>query len=351
MINGNLLIFNAGSTSIKYRVFDHEENELINGTIENIDNYETACKQILRQIINLGEISAVAHRIVHGGEKFREPVIVDAAVLADLESIASLAPLHNPYNIAGLKVAMDFLPNAVQVAVFDTGFFAGLPMEASAYALDPELSRKYGIYRYGFHGLSHEFILHETASSMGLKPDKLDIISVHLGGGASIAAIRRGKPIEISMGYSPNEGLVMISRSGDLNVDAVLDLIRKLPGEINRAKIDEVSDLLNRQSGIAGMSGIADFKELLSEASLGKPQASQAFSFYIQRIIKYIGAYHFLLEGKTQRIILTGNIGSGNIMTKQAIQSKLRFLGIPIDSIKTNEELMMARKTVKLLDV
>lgn len=342
MTKGNILALNSGSTSIKYRLFNAALEELAAGQLEQVTDFERGLKDLLRQVIAHGEIACVLHRVVHGGTIFRAPVIVTDEVLALLEQNVNLAPLHNPYNLLGIKAAGGFMPEARQVAVFDTAFYKDLPEVAKYYPIAAELAHDNGFERFGFHGLSHEFVARQAAKDLNSKQGKPTVITIHLGGGCSMAAIKQGKPIETSMGYSPNEGLVMMSRVGDIDSNLVLDLLERLPGEITRAKVEEVRNLLNRQSGIKALAGYTDFRELLRDAAIGKPQASFAFDLFIHRIVKYIGAYHLLLEGKTEAIVLTGSIGAGNSVTKEAIKLKITSLNIPILTIKTDEELMMA---------
>lgn len=340
----NILVLNSGSTSIKFALYDAQLNELVRDQVEHVDNFQDALKNILRSNIHFGEIAMVGHRVVHGGVNYRSILEITLDNLSEIKNLAHLAPLHNPHNIAGIEAAMHFLPNTLQVAVFDTAFYAEMPHSSKIYALPPELAKQYGLYRFGFHGLSHEYVLSETANELRDRPEKLNIISIHLGGGASVTAIKNGKPIDTSMGYSPNEGLVMLSRTGDIDSNLVLDLLEMLPGEINQAKIDSVRQLLNKQSGWKGMTGLDDFKVLLREYSLGNAEVREVFNFYIQRLVKYIGAYHCLLEGKVSALVLTGSIGSGLPITKEVLASKIRHLNLPILTIKTNEELMIAKK-------
>ncbi|MEI8361539.1 MAG: acetate kinase [bacterium] len=340
----NILVLNSGSTSIKYALYDNQLNELVRNQVEHVSDYQDALKTILRSNIHYGEIGTIGHRVVHGGVKFTGALEVTSQNLLEIKQLESLAPLHNPHNIAGIEAAMHFLPATHQVAVFDTSFYSSMPHSSRIYALPQDLASQHGLYRFGFHGLSHEYVMEQAALELQERTEKLSIISLHLGGGASVTAIKNGKPIDTSMGYSPNEGLVMLSRSGDIDSNLVLDLFSMLPGEINHDKVESIRGLLNKQSGIKGMTGIDDFKMLLREYSLGNEETREIFNFYIQRIIKYIGAYHCLLEGKVSAIVLTGSIGSGLPITKEVLASKIRHLNVPILTIKTNEEFMIAKK-------
>lgn len=342
MTKGNILALNCGSTSIKYRLFDPGLQELVAGQLEQVSDFERGLKDLLRQVITHGEIGAVLHRVVHGGRQYRVPVEVNDELIAFLERNTHLAPLHNPYNLLGIKAASGFMPEARQIAIFDTAFYKDLPDVAKHYPIAAQVAHDFGFERFGFHGLSHEFVAREAGKELNSKQGKPTIITIHLGGGCSMTAIRQGKPIETSMGYTPNEGLVMMSRVGDIDSNLVLDMIEQLPGEITRAKVEQVRELLNRQSGIKALAGYTDFRELLRDASIGKPQAEFAFNLFIHRIVKYIGAYHLLLDGKTEAVVLTGSIGAGNSITKHAIKLKINSLNIPILTIKTNEELQMA---------
>ncbi|KKR21872.1 MAG: Acetate kinase [Parcubacteria group bacterium GW2011_GWE2_39_37] len=347
----NFLIINAGSTSIKYKVFDENENLLLENELSDVENYEQAFKQLLRQIINLGEIKAVGHRVVHGGGVFYEPIIIDENKIQELEKFNDLAPLHNPYNILGIKTAMSYMQDITQIAVFDTAFYHRMPEIAKIYALPKEITEKYKLYRYGFHGTSHEYVMNEAATQIGKKIEKCNFITCHLGGGCSVTAIKDGKAIETTMGYTPSEGLVMMTRSGDVDPGVILKLVEIMPGEINQQKIDGVQNLINHESGIKGLvDGVENFKELISQMSSGKSDATKAFDLFIYRLVKAISFYWFLLEGKVDAIIFTGAIGSGNPITLDTVKRKLKFLGkINILAIKTNEELLILRKIKNLL--
>lgn len=345
----SILVINAGSTSLKYVLFKNGK-ETDRGVFEIKDgDYEKAIKQLLRKQSNLQEITAVGHRVVHGGSKFIEPTVLDENVISQIEEFNDLAPLHNPYNIACAKIVQEYLPDIPHVAVFDTAFFSDLPLQAKIYALPKEITEKYKIYRYGFHGLSHEYAMNKAAENLGRDAGQINLITCHLGGGGSIAAIKKGKPVDISMGWTPMEGLVMMTRSGDLGPGIVLELLKILPGEITEEKIDHLADLLNHHSGIKGLSGINDFQELLKQFSLGDEEAKLAFDVFIYRIVKYIGAYWAALEGQVDAVVFTGAIGAGNPITRNRIISKLKFLsGIEFLAIKTDEELTIYKNIIKL---
>ncbi len=341
----NILVINSGSTSVKYKLFAPDETELAGGQFAERE-FKSSIKQLLRQVVAHGEISAVGHRVVHGGWQFTSPTLVTGPVMEELAELNYLAPLHNPHNLAGIEAVGDFLPQAPQVAVFDTGFFSDLPDQARTYALPRDIASKYHIRRYGFHGLSHEFIVGEAATHLGKKPEKVNLISCHLGGGSSVAAIRQGRPVDISNGYTPAEGLMMQTRTGDIDPGLIIELMYLLPGEVNEDKVAEVYRIINEESGWKGLTGgICDFRDLLREVSLGQPAAQAAFDVFTYRIAKYIGAYYAVLEGAVDAIVFTGAIGAGNPATRQAVMRKLRHLAaLPILAINTNEELNIARK-------
>jgi acetate kinase len=346
----SILVINSGSTSIKYKLFADDETEIKQGNLENISDHLRGVKKVLREIGDLRDLAAVGHRVVHGGDKFIKPLLINQKNFLELEEFNALAPLHNPYNLAGIKAAREYLPQISQVAVFDTSFYADLPVTARIYALPPEVTEKYKIYRYGFHGLSHGFAMREAAKKLGIPENKINLISCHLGGGWSITAVQNGKAIDTSMGWTPLEGLVMMTRSGDLDPGIVLGLLKIMPGEINENKVSQLDDLLNRQSGIKGLSGVDNFLELIKMVSLGDKDAKLAFDLAIGRLVKYIGAYSTELNGKVDAIIFTGAIGAGNPLTRNRVMEKIKCLGdLPMLSIKTNEELMIMREVKKLI--
>jgi len=345
----SILVINSGSTSLKYKLFADDESEIKQGIFKNISNHSTAIKSTLRAIGDLRDIKAVGHRVVHGGDKFIGSVILTEKILADLENFNELAPLHNPFNLAGIKATWDYLPDLPQVAVFDTAFFSSLPKISRVYAIPWQFAETYKIYRYGFHGLSHQFVLEETAKKLGKRTNKVNLISCHLGGGWSITAIKAGQPIDTSMGWTPLEGLVMMTRCGDLDPGLVIKLFKILPGESSTEKISQLNDLLNNQSGIKGLTGLTDWQEVIRRVTLGDEPAKLAFDLAINRLVKYLGAYWLLLETKVDALVFTGAIGSGNPYTRNQVINKIKCLGkIPCLAIKTDEELMIAREVGKI---
>lgn len=348
----SILVINSGSTSIKYALFAEDETEIKQGEITGVIDQQAALKKVLRAVGGLQDLTAVGHRVVHGGHKFFKPLLVNEDNFLELEKFNNLAPLHNPYNLAGIKAAAGYLPLIKQVAVFDTAFYANLPEISRLYALPKEISEKYKIYRYGFHGTSHKYALEESARLLKTDVNKTSLISCHLGGGWSITAIKNGQPIDTSMGLTPLEGLVMMTRAGDIDPGIIFKLLEEMPGEISRDKVADIFDLLNKQSGIKGLSGADNFQELLKMVSLGNQEANLAFDLSINRLIKYIGAYWTELEGKAQAIVFTGAIGAGNPLTRNQVMKKIKCLGeLPMLAVKTNEELMIAREVKNLLSL
>jgi len=348
----SILVINSGSTSLKYKIFGDDEKEIRQGYLENIKDHSQALKSALREIGDLREVKAVGHRVVHGGDKYNETIEVNEAIMADLVSFNDLAPLHNPYNLAGIKAAQEYLPDLPQVAVFDTAFFCSLPQLSRIYALPEQLTEKYKIHRFGFHGLSHQYILSEAARKLKKAINRINLISCHLGGGWSVTAVKAGQPIDTSMGWTPLEGLVMMTRCGDLDPGIILKLLKILPGEVNEKKVDQLYDLLNNRSGIYGLTGLTDFLQLIKKVSLGDESAKLAFDLAVNRLIKYIGAYWVLLDAKVDAVVFTGAIGSGNPLTRNRIINKIKCLGeTEYLAIKTNEEIMIAREVKKLLNL
>ena len=313
------------------------------------------------------EIFAVGHRVVHGGEKFSEPAIIDDAALRTIEELIPLAPLHNPANVTGIKVMRELLPDVPQVAVFDTAFHQTMPARAFHYALPAEFYRSYGVRRYGFHGTSHQYVAGQAARYLGRPLETLNLITLHLGNGASAAAIERGRSIDTSMGLTPLEGLVMGTRSGDIDPAVHFYLARK-----TGRPFDEIESILNRESGLKGICGVNDMREILNRAHKGDAQAGLAFEMFCYRVKKYIGAYYAAL-GSVDAIVFTGGIGENSAAVRTKSCEGLTALGITIDErrnntddggimeiqdeggrvkilvIPTNEELEIARQTVAII--
>lgn len=374
----NILVINAGSSSVKYQVFDMSGEALIQRgkfeRLQNPDAIRSAVQQILDEIGDTA-IDAVGHRVVHGGDTFKDAVVIEREVLDQIRQWIPLAPLHNPAHLAGIEAAQAALPDIPHVAVFDTAFHTTLPRRASTYAIDPELARQHKIRRYGFHGTSHQYVANEAAAFLGRPLAELRIVSLHLGNGASACAVEHGHSTETSMGMTPLEGLVMGGRSGDIDAGAVLTLLRQ-EGQENVFTIDEVDTLLNKDSGLKGLSGISnDLRELEEAAADGNDRARLAIAVFAHRARKYIGAYAAAMGG-LDAIVLTGGIGENSASMRARILQRLEFLGVSILTdanqdaavshdhkvapihdpnariktlvIKTNEELMIARQTLSL---
>ncbi len=366
-----ILVLNSGSSSVKYSLF--ENLKLIeNGMKERIGleggakNHREAIKRIFdgilspKKIGSLSEISAIGHRVVHGGEEFREPVIITKEVIESLKKFSKLAPLHNPPNILGVEICQELLPETKNIAVFDTGFYASLPREAFIYALPYQLYQEHRIRRYGFHGISHQFIAQQAEKILGEKIERL--ITCHLGAGSSITAIKNGQPIDTSMGFTPLEGLVMESRTGSIDPAIPLYLITEL-----KYSPEEVNEILNKKSGYIGICNHKDFREILkSKEELPK----LAYQIYLHSVVKNIGSYVALLEG-LKAIVFTAGIGEGSARFRKDVMSHFKYLGAEIDEeknakaesiistdeskvkilvIHTDEEFMIAQAVSKFIN-
>ncbi|KXK62935.1 acetate kinase [Micromonospora rosaria] len=325
-----VLVLNSGSSSVKYRLYDGE-SVTDRGTVERIGepgggppDHATAVREILARL-DLTGLVAVGHRVVHGGRRFSAPVLVDDAVLAGIEELVPLAPLHNPANLAGIVEARRVLPDVPQVAVFDTAFHHTLPEAAATYAIDREVAQRYDIRRYGFHGTSHGYVSRRTADLLGRPYAELNTITLHLGNGASACAVAGGRSVATSMGMSPLEGLVMGTRSGDLDPTVVFHLRRE--GGLG---VDEIDDLLNHRSGLLGLTGANDMREVLARREAGDPAATLAFDVYCRRITGYVGAYYALL-GRVDAVTFTAGVGEHAAEVRAAALTGLDRLGIAVD--------------------
>ena len=394
-----ILVLNCGSSSIKYALYDMTDKSVVtSGGIEKIglpDSFikvkvngekiqidtpvaeHTAGVGLIFKCLtegktavlkSLDEIDAVGHRMVHGGEKFNKSVLLDDEVMSVFASCNDLAPLHNPANIKGVNAVKACLPNVPQVGVFDTAFHQTMPDYAYMYALPYELYTKYGVRRYGFHGTSHRYVSQRVCEFLGVKPEGKRIITCHIGNGASIAAVKDGKCVDTSMGLTPLEGLIMGTRSGDIDAGAVTFLMDKLG--LDTAGI---SNLLNKKSGLAGVSGgKSDFRDILAAIAAGNDQARLAKEMYTYRIKKYIGQYSAAMGG-VDIILFTGGAGENQWEVREGATRGLEFLGVKIDEAKnhsvratediistpdsrvtvcvipTDEELMIATDTLKIV--
>lgn len=399
-----ILVINSGSSSIKYQLIDtHTETPLAVGMIERIgepqsilthhkfpasadaetiirdnpiDNHQIGMQQVIG-LLTSGEgaviddasaISAVGHRVVHGGERFRESVLIDDSVLDAIEQTIPLAPLHNPANLMGIQVTMSLFPDIPQVAVFDTAFHQTIPAHAFHYALPFAYYEELGVRRYGFHGTSHQYVASEAARLLNKPLDRLNLVSAHLGNGASICAIENGRSIDTSMGMTPLGGVIMGTRGGDID-PGVLTYIAA------RKEIDfpELDRILQRQSGLKGICGSNDMRDIHRRSADGDDQAKLAVSMFVHRSKQVIGAYFFEL-GRVDALIFTAGIGEHDASIREQICARMQHFGLELDVqrnqhpdrhageisapgsrvkalvIAANEELSIARQTLKLLD-
>ena len=393
-----ILVLNCGSSSIKYALYDMSDQSVItSGGIEKIglpDSFitvklngekhkmekpiaeHTAGVQWIFEVLTQGEyavlksldeLDAVGHRMVHGGEKFNKSVLLTPEVMEAFAACNDLAPLHNPANIKGVNAVSALLPNIPQVGVFDTAFHQTMPDYAYMYALPYELYQKYGVRRYGFHGTSHRYVSQRVCEFLGVKPEGKKIITCHIGNGASIAAVKDGKCVDTSMGLTPLEGLIMGTRSGDIDAGAVTFLMDKLGLDTKG-----ISNLLNKQSGLLGVSeGSSDFRDILAGIANGNDKARLAKDMYCYRIKKYIGEYAAAMGG-VDIILFTGGAGENQYEVREGATQGLEFMGIKLDDAKnkacrakeailstddskviiccipTDEELMIALDTLEL---
>ena len=347
-----ILVINSGSSSIKYKLFNMpSERVLDKGIIESIGessseirNHHDGIKIILNKI---KDVSAIGHRVVHGAENFSAPTILNDKVINDIKSCCKLAPLHNPANLAGILACKKLISKAPQVAVFDTAFHQTLPKVAFIYGLPYLYYEKFFIRKYGFHGTSHQFVAEEAAKILKKPLNSLNLISCHLGNGCSITAIKKGKSVDTSMGFTPLEGLLMGTRCGDIDPALIVHLQKSMGLTAN-----EVDELLNKKSGLLGISGVSnDMRKVEASARASNKRARLAMDVFVYRIRKYIGAYTSVL-GRVDAIIFTAGIGENqHDITRGAykglfdnLKKKPRVL-----IVKTNEELMIARQTYKLV--
>ena len=393
-----VLVINCGSSSLKYQLIDSDtEQVLAKGICERIKldgslthqatgkekiqieapmpDHSAAVKLVLQYLLdeklgaikNLDEIAAVGHRVVHGGEKFSSAVLINDEVLAAIEECCDLAPLHNPANLIGIRACQELMPGVPQVAVFDTAFHQTMPDYAYTYGIPYEYYEKYKVRRYGFHGTSHSFVSKRLAEFLNLDYNNSRLIVAHLGNGASISAVLDGKCVDTSMGLTPLEGLVMGTRSGDID-PAIMEFIAKK----ENLDIDGIMDVLNKKSGVEGLSGVSsDFRDLEAAYPEGNPRAIAACEVFAYRVAKYIGAYVAAMNG-VDAIAFTAGIGENTSFIREKILAYFGYLGITMDKeanmvrgedkiistpdskvtvciIPTNEELAIARETVALV--
>ena len=324
-----ILVLNSGSSSIKYRVFDSAERVLASGIVERIGeaghvpDHHAALDRILPALPP--GIEACGHRVVHGGDQFTAPVVVDDTVLAALRDLIPLAPLHNPGAVAGIEAARARFPDLPHVAAFDTAFHHSLPAAARTYAISADVAARYGIRRYGFHGISVASVVRATAALLDRPVTSLNLIVLHLGNGASATAVRGGQSVETSMGFTPLEGLVMGTRSGDLDPSLTLYLQR-----VAGLPPSDVDDLLQHHSGLAGLCGDNDVRSVLKLRDQGDPLATLALDVYCHRIRKYVGAYHAVL-GRLDGIVFTAGVGEHSPEVRAESLAGLSSWGILVD--------------------
>ena len=389
-----ILSVNAGSSSLKFQAYEMpEEKVLISGTFERIGidgsfytvkingekikkevslpNHEGAVRILTEELLNynvvedLSEIKGVGHRVVHGGDIYAESAKIDDKVLNDIESLFSLAPLHNPANMIGIKAFQSIIPNAVQVAVFDTAFHQTIEKDRFLYPVPYEWYTKYAVRKYGFHGTSHKYIANRTSEIMNR--NDLKVISCHIGNGGSVSAIKNGICIDTSMGFTPNAGIMMGSRSGDIDVTLVPHVMKN-----TGMSIDDIVNSMNKKSGLLGISEVSsDFRDVISAVKDGNEQAILARTMYIERIVDYIARYYVELNG-CDAIVFTAGVGENNADIRKDILNRLAVLGIEVDEesnasadgetlittstskiaayvIPTDEEVMIARDTFSFI--
>jgi len=347
-----ILVINSGSSSIKYKLFDMPSEHLVKkGVIEHIgedgsrfSNHYSGLKIILQEI---KLVEAVGHRVVHGAEDFNKPALVDPRVIQGIKKCCAIAPLHNPANLSGILATKKLLPGVKQVVVFDTAFHQSLPARAFIYGLPYDYYQKLRVRKYGFHGTSHEYVAAEASRILKKPLNKLKLITCHLGNGCSITAIDHGKSVDTSMGFTPLEGLVMGTRCGDVDPALITHIMRK-----KNFDTKQMDNILNKESGLKGVSGISNDMRLLEEkASAGNKRAKLAVDIFVYRVRKYIGAYLLVLGG-LDALIFTAGIGENQPLVRSSIcQGLFNCLAKQpkIMVIPTNEELMIARKTYKLI--
>ena len=350
-----VLVLNSGSSSVKYQLLDmRDSSRLAVGLVERIGeqasllkhtpaggesrerggaiaDHDAALKAVAEELAKDGlgldspELVAIGHRVVHGGKFFTEPTVIDEAVLAEIERLIPVAPLHNPANLTGIRTAQVLRPDLPQVAVFDTAFHTSMPESAARYAIDVKTADEHRVRRYGFHGTSHAYVSRATAELLGKDPSETNVIVLHLGNGASASAVRGGRCVDTSMGLTPLEGLVMGTRSGDVDPAVIFHLMR-----VGGMSADEIDALLNKKSGLIGLCGDNDMREIRRRVDEGDEQAELAFDIYIHRLKKYIGAYYAVL-GRVDAVAFTAGVGENAAPVRAAALAGLEELGLAVD--------------------
>ncbi|WP_405602240.1 acetate kinase [Streptomyces sp. NBC_01410] len=353
-----VLVLNSGSSSVKYQLLDmRDSSRLAVGLVERIGeetsrlvhtplgggagrrersgpiaDHDTALKAVADELAQDGlgldspELAAIGHRVVHGGLRFTAPTVITDEVMAEIERLVPVAPLHNPANITGIRTAQALRPDLPQVAVFDTAFHTTMPESAARYAIDVETADAHRIRRYGFHGTSHAYVSRRTAALLGKDPSEVNVIVLHLGNGASASAVAGGRCVDTSMGLTPLEGLVMGTRSGDID-PAVTFHLKRVAG----MSVDDIDELLNKRSGLVGLCGDNDMREIRRRIEEGDERAQLAFDIYIHRLKKYIGAYYAVL-GRVDAIAFTAGVGENAAPVREAAVAGLEELGLVLDA-------------------
>jgi acetate kinase len=345
-VTGSVFVLNAGSSSLKYQLVDPASAEVhVAGTVERIGeagsdvpNHESAVRRALDAIEGRPEPVACGHRVVHGGERFDAATVIDDDVEQAIDELSALAPLHNPANLEGIRAARAVLPDIPHVAVFDTAFHRTIPAAAATYAIDADLAARYGVRRYGFHGTSHQYVSRAAAAFLGIPLEHSKIIVLHLGNGASACAVDGGRSVETSMGMTPLEGLVMGTRSGDIDPAALFHLHREAG-----LGFDELEQLLNRDSGLKGLTGKGDMRDVQAAAADGDEQAEAALAVYRHRIRRYIGAYLAHLGG-LDALVFTAGVGENNSLLRRRTVDGLAHLGIRVDPDRNEVPSTAARR-------
>ncbi|GAB9259209.1 acetate/propionate family kinase [Ligilactobacillus animalis] len=358
-----IMIINSGSSSLKFKLFNNETHEtLASGIIERIGIHGSKIKvkygdgqkyeldheitnhlqgielllNVLKElnlIADLSEIKGIGHRVVAGGEYFSQPVVVDNDVIAKIKELAELAPLHNPANLNGIKAFRKYLPNALSVAVFDTAFHQTLPQENYMYSTPYEWYEKYGVRRYGAHGISHEYVARKAAELMGRPFEDLKLITCHLGAGASITAVKHGRSFDTSMGFTPLSGIQMATRAGDVDISLANYIMKKL----NVQSMSDMVYLLNEKSGFLGVSGVsADMRDVEDAAAAGNKRAELAIKLFYNSILRYVGQYITEMGG-VDGIVFTGGIGENSPETSEEIMKRLAYMGVTINEAENKK--------------
>lgn len=323
-----VLVINCGSSTIKYRLLDGDSTKDA-GLIETTD-FDQALRDLLHSL-DLEGLDAIGHRVVHGGTRFAAPTLINDAVVSAVSELVPLAPLHNPANLAGIEITRSVLPGVPQVAVFDTAFHRTLPPAAATYAIDADVAERFGIQRYGFHGTSHAYVSRRTAELLGHSPSEVNVITLHLGNGASACAVAGGRSVATSMGMSPLEGLVMGSRSGDLDPAILFHLDR-----VGGMRLDDIDTLLNKSSGLRGLCGDSDMRVVLDRRAAGDQSAALAFDVYCYRVRSYVGAYYAAL-GRVDAIAFTAGVGEHAPDVRAACLEGLQRWGISVDEARNRQ--------------